>query len=67
MACNVAELWGMGSGHQASPVFTIILSFLNISTTLLEQLISMKKAAPAWKLEWLQTDVCHMYTEHSLL
>ena len=31
MAYNAAEPWGSGFGHQGSPVFTIILSFLNIS------------------------------------
>ena len=35
IAYNAAELWGMASGHQVGPVFTIILSFLNISETLL--------------------------------
>ena len=58
---------GAGFGHQASPVFTIILSFLNLSVTLLVQRISMIKAASACKLEGLQTDVYHMYTEHLLL
>ena len=64
---NAAESWGLVLGHQASPVFTIILSFLNISDTLLVQLISMKKAASACKLEGLQTDVHDVYTEHLLL
>ena len=57
---------GCGFGHQASPVFTKILSFLNISHILLVQLSCMKKAVSACKLEGLQTDVCHAYTEHLL-
>ena len=66
IAYNAAESWGSGFGHQASPVFTMILSFLNLSNTLLVQPISVKKkAASTCKLEGLQTDVGHMYTEHS--
>ena len=57
----------IGFGHQASPVFPIILSLLNISNILLVQPISMKKAASACKLDGLQTDVYHMYTQHLLL
>ena len=64
---NAAEPWRSGFGHQAGPVFTIILSFLNIAGTLLVQLISMMTTASACKLEGLQTDVHHMYTEHLLL
>ena len=64
---NAAEPWGSGFGHQAIPVFTKILSFLNMSDTLLVHPISMIKAAPACKFEGLQTDVHHMYTEHILL
>ena len=67
MAYNAAEPWGSGFGHQASPVFTIILSFLNISNTLLVHPISMKKIASARKLVGLRADVCYMYTEHLLL
>ena len=59
IAYNAAEPWGSGFEHQASPVFTIILSFLNLSNTLLVQPISMIKAASACKLEGLQTDVGH--------
>ena len=58
---------GSGFGHQTSPVFTIIISFLNISNTSLVQPIFMKKAASACKFEGLKTDVYHMYTEHLLL
>ena len=57
---------GAGFGQQASPVFTIILSFLNLSNTLLVQPISMIKAASACKLEGLHIDVYHMYTDHFL-
>ena len=53
-----------GFGHQASPVFTIILSFVNICYILPEQPISMKKAESASKLDGLQTDMYHMYAEH---
>ena len=58
----VAELLHVDSGHQASPVFTIILSFLNIAYTLLVQL-SFIKAASACILEGLHTDVYHLYTK----
>ena len=64
IAYNAAELWGLASGHQAGPVFTIILLFLNISDTLRVQPISMIKAASASKLEGFHTAVYHMYTEH---
>ena len=66
-AYNAAELWGLASGHQASPIFTIILSFLNSSNTLLVQPISMIKVASACKFEGLQTDVYHMCIEHLFL
>ena len=62
-----AELLHVDPGHQASPVFTIILSFFNLSVTLLVQPISMIKAASACKVEGLQADVYYMYTEHLLL
>ena len=62
-----AELLHVDSGHQASPVFTVILSFLNTSHTLLVEPICFIKAVSAGRLEGLQTDVCHMYTEHLLL
>ena len=55
------------SGHQASPVFTIILSYLNIAHTLLVQPIGFIKASPACILEGLHTDVYHLYTIHLLL
>ena len=58
--------WGVASGHQASPVFTIILSFWNLSDTLLVQPISMIKAASACKFEGLQADVYHVYTKYLL-
>ena len=67
IAYNAAEPWGPGIGHQASPVFTIILSFLNISNILPVQSISMNKAASACTLDGLETDVYHMYSEHVLL
>ena len=67
IAYNAAELWGSGFRHQDSPVFFTILSFLNISDTLLVQLISMLIAASTYKLEGLQTDVCQIYTEHLFL
>ena len=57
---------GAGFG-QASPVSTIILSYLNLSDTLLVQPITMIKAESACKFEELQTDVFHMYTEHLFL
>ena len=57
----------MDSGQQASPVFTIILSFLNIAYTLLEKLFLKKiKAASAYILEGLHTDVYQLYTKHLL-
>ena len=55
-----AELLHVDSGHQASPVFTIILSFSN---TLLVQPICFIKAASACILEGLHTDVYHLYTK----
>ena len=61
IAYNTAELLGLASGHQASPIFTIILSLLNISKTLQVQPISMLKVASACKLEGLHTDVFHVY------
>ena len=67
IAYNAAEPWGSGFWHQASHVFTIILSFLNISNILLVHAVSIKKAASASKLAGLQTDVYHMYAEHLLL
>ena len=67
IAYNAAEPWGSGIGHLATLVFTIILSFLNVSDTLLVQLIFMIKAASACKLEGLQSYVYHMYAEHLLL
>ena len=67
IAYYAAELWGLALGTQANPVFTVILSFLNISDTLLIELISMIKAASACKLEGLRTDVYHMQTEHLLM
>ena len=66
IANNAVEPWESGFGHQVSPVFTINLSFLNLSNTLLVQPISMKKAASACKFGGLQTDVGHTYTEHLL-
>ena len=53
-----AELLHVDSGHQASPVFTIILAH-----TLLVQLICFIKAASACILEGLHTDVYHLYTK----
>ena len=47
-----AERLHVDSGHQASPVFTIILSFSNIAHT-----------ASAFILEGLHTDVYHLYTK----
>ena len=67
IAYNAAELWGSGFEHQTGPVSTIILSFLNISDTLLVQLISMLKAASTYKFEGLQTDVYYMYMENLFL
>ena len=46
----------MDSGQQASPVFTIILSFLNMAYTLLEQPNLLIKAASACILEGLHTE-----------
>ena len=43
IAYNAAEPWGLVSGHQANPVFTIIISFSKSSNTLLIQSISMEK------------------------
>ena len=57
-----AELLLVDSGHQASPVFTVILPFLNIAHTLLVQPICFIKAASACILEGLHTDVYHVYT-----
>ena len=37
-------MWGLASGHQASPVFTVILPLLNVSNVLLAQQIPMIKA-----------------------
>ena len=54
----------MDLGQQASPVFTIILSFLNIAYTLLKQPIFVIKAAFACILEGLHTDLYQLYTEH---
>ena len=62
-----AELLHVDLGHQASPVFTTIQSFLNISDTSLVQLISIIIAASACKFEGLQTDVYPLHTEHLLL
>ena len=56
----------MALGHQASPVFAIILSILNISNTLLVQPISVIKVASVCKLEGLHIDMYRMYTEHLL-
>ena len=67
IAHNEAELLHVDSGHQASPVFTIILSFLNIAHTLLVQPIYFIKAASACILEGLHTDMYHAYTKHLLL
>ena len=61
---NAAERWGLVSEQQASPVFTVILSFLNLSYTLLVQPTSMNEAASACTLEGLQTDMYHVYTKH---
>ena len=58
-----AELLHVDSGHQASPVLTIILSFLNIPHTLLVQPICFIKAASACILEGLHADVYHLYTK----
>ena len=63
LECNAAEPWGAGFGHQASSLFTIILSFLNLSKTLLVQPISMIKVASACILEGLHTDAYHLYTK----
>ena len=78
IAYNAVEVWGLASGHQASPVFTIILIFLNISHTLLVQPIGdfyinfiecmgnmrfMTEKCPVFGL-FAETD---MYTEHLLL
>ena len=56
----------MDSGQQASSIFTIILSFLNIAYTLLEQPIFLIKAASACILEGLHTDLYQLYTKHLL-
>ena len=58
-----AELLHVDSGHQASPVFTIILSFWNIAHTLLVQPICFIKAASTCILEGLHTDVYYLYTK----
>ena len=63
IAYNTAEPWGSGFGHQASTVFTIILSFLNLSNTLLVQ---PSTAASACKPEGLQIDMGQTYTGHLL-
>ena len=60
---SAAELLHVDSGHQASPVFTIILSFLNIAHTLLAQPICFINAAFACILEGLHTDVYHVCTK----
>ena len=69
LAYNAAEPWGSGFGHQASPVFTIILSFLNLSNSLLVQLISMKKTASTCKSlrrasNWCVSYVYWAFTSH---
>ena len=56
----------MDLGQQASPVFTIILSFLNMAYTLLEQPIFLIKAVSTCILEGLHTDVYKLYTKHLL-
>ena len=58
-----AELLHVDLGHQASPVFTIISSVLNIAHTLLVQPICFIKAASACILEGLHPDVYHLYTK----
>ena len=67
IAYLIAELQIWLCRHQAGPVFTIILSFLNIAHTLLVQPICFMKAASACVLEGLHTDVYHLYTKHLLL
>ena len=62
IAYNAAEAWGSCFGHQASPVFTIILSFLIIAHILVVQPICFIKVASACILEGLHTDVYHVYT-----